>query len=103
MLMKESLIGNCRTSLVVTIAEDAEMAGESVSSLRFGLSCGKISSQGKQQVTTDLGDEVQYLQSRLAQLNFQIDQLEASGASGGFNQGFPKPTRDGFLLNFKKL
>lgn len=43
MLMKESLAGNCRTSLIVTIAESAEMSHESVSSLRFGLSCGKIS------------------------------------------------------------
>ena len=43
MLMKESLSGNCKTSLVVTVAEDSEMTSETTSSLRFGLSCGKIS------------------------------------------------------------
>jgi hypothetical protein len=42
MLMKESLIGNCKTSLIVTIAESAHMSNETTSSLRFGLSCGKI-------------------------------------------------------------
>ena len=42
MLMKESLAGNCSTSLIVTIAEGADMTHESVSSMRFGLSCGKI-------------------------------------------------------------
>ena len=42
MLMKESLSGNCKTSLIVTVAEDSEMSKETISSLRFGLSCGKI-------------------------------------------------------------
>jgi kinesin family protein 5 len=43
MLMKESLCGNCQTSLLVTVAEAAEWQHETVSSLRFGLSCGRIS------------------------------------------------------------
>ena len=42
--MKESLIGNCKTSLIVTIAESIQMSHETTSSLRFGLSCGKIAS-----------------------------------------------------------
>lgn len=42
MLMKESLSGNCKTQLIVTVAEDSEMSKETISSLRFGLSCGKI-------------------------------------------------------------
>ena len=42
MLMKESLSGNCKTSLIVTVAEDTEMSKETISSLRFGLSCGKV-------------------------------------------------------------
>ena len=47
MLMKESLSGNTRTSLIVTVAEAADMVQETISSLRFGLSTGKI-----QQVAT---------------------------------------------------
>jgi len=43
MLMKESLSGNCQTSLLVTVAEAVEWQHETISSLRFGLSCGKIS------------------------------------------------------------
>lgn len=43
MLMKESLAGNYRTSLIVTVAESAAMVHETISSLRFGLSSGKIS------------------------------------------------------------
>jgi hypothetical protein len=42
MLMKESLTGNCQTSLIVTVAEALEWSNETVSSLRFGISCGKI-------------------------------------------------------------
>jgi hypothetical protein len=37
MLMKESLTGNCKTQLIVTVAENSEMSNETVSSLRFGL------------------------------------------------------------------
>jgi hypothetical protein len=42
MLMKESLSGDCRTSLIVTVSESIDMVSETKSSLRFGLSCGKI-------------------------------------------------------------
>jgi hypothetical protein len=41
-LMKESLSGDYRTSLIVTVSESIDMVSESKSSLRFGLSCGKI-------------------------------------------------------------
>lgn len=47
MLMKESLSGNCSTSLITCIAEAPEWSNESVSSLRFGQNCGKISQQAK--------------------------------------------------------
>jgi hypothetical protein len=42
MLMKESLSGDCSTALIVTVAESIDMVSETKSSLRFGLSCGKI-------------------------------------------------------------
>ena len=42
MLMKNSLSGNCKTSVIVTIANDPEMEAESLSSLRFGMTCGHL-------------------------------------------------------------
>ena len=46
MLMKGSLTGNCRTSLIVTAANDPDMIGESFSSLGFGISCGHLKTAG---------------------------------------------------------
>lgn len=45
MLLKDSLTGDCRTSVVCNISDEAEMAQESLSSLRFGMTCGQISTQ----------------------------------------------------------
>jgi hypothetical protein len=42
MLLKESLSGNVRTALVVTVSGRNDMMGESLSSLKFGLSCGNL-------------------------------------------------------------
>ena len=40
MLLKESLFGNCRTCLVVTIADEQESISESQATLRFGTTAG---------------------------------------------------------------
>jgi hypothetical protein len=54
MLLKESLSGNVRTALVVTVSGRADMMGESLSSLKFGLSCGNLkNSVVKQSVNVD--------------------------------------------------
>ena len=45
MLMKNSLMGNCRTCLIVTVADHPEMTAESVSSMRFGMECGSLKSK----------------------------------------------------------
>ena len=42
MLMKQSLSGNCLTQLVVTVNGSSEYSDETSSSLKFGLTCGKI-------------------------------------------------------------
>ena len=41
-LMKNSLVGNCRNSLIITVADHPEMMAESISSMRFGMECGQI-------------------------------------------------------------
>ena len=42
MLMKNALTGNCRTTLVVAISESPDMMSESISSMRFGMTCGSL-------------------------------------------------------------
>ena len=42
LLLKNSLAGNCKTCLIVTIADDSSMLSESQSTLRFGIECGHI-------------------------------------------------------------
>jgi kinesin family protein 6/9 len=41
-LMKNSLVGNCKTCLIVTVADHPDMIQESVSSMRFGMECGAL-------------------------------------------------------------
>ena len=78
MLMKESLSGNCKTSLVVTVVEDNVMSNETTSSLRFGLSCGKISQKNvSKQQTVDTSHELPKLQNLLERLNKEIADLES--------------------------
>ena len=42
MLLKNSLSGNCKTCLIVTIADEEDMVQESIASCRFGTECCKI-------------------------------------------------------------
>lgn len=43
------------------------------------------------------------MKNQLAALNHEISDLEADGSSGGLDLSHPKPTRDGFLDNKRKL
>jgi hypothetical protein len=45
MLLRDSLNGNCRTSLIVTIADENESISESQATLRFGITAGNISTK----------------------------------------------------------
>lgn len=49
MLLKDSLSGNCKTCMICTIADEPSMIAESISSLRFGLSCGSVKLKATQQ------------------------------------------------------
>lgn len=42
MLLKDSLTGNSKTMIFCTIADEPDMVGESISTLRFGMSCGHV-------------------------------------------------------------
>ena len=63
MLMKSSLSGNCLTHVIITVAHAGEMQGETVTSLRFGLQCGKIQAEVKKEKTQDLGSTVENLEN----------------------------------------
>ena len=56
MLLKNSLTGNCRTCLIVTIAEEPDMIPESASSLRFGVSCGRLKTKVSAADTVNVED-----------------------------------------------
>lgn len=102
MLMKNSLVGNCRTMLVVTVAESSDMIHESISSLRFGMQCGALKNQVVKQ-TVDIGDRVATLTRSLKTLDSDLENMRAQGYAGGLNQEHPKPTRDQFIDNYAKL
>mmetsp|Transcript_15347 Transcript_15347/g.10744 ORF Transcript_15347/g.10744 Transcript_15347/m.10744 type:complete len:87 (-) Transcript_15347:474-734(-) len=47
MIMKDSLTGNCKTTLIVTISQDPTMMHETYGTLRFGMVCGNVKTTGK--------------------------------------------------------
>ena len=61
MLIKEPLSGNFRTAYILTINEDPEMLGETVSALRFRISCGALENQTHAAEVVDSDMEVAVL------------------------------------------
>ena len=103
MLMKDSLSGNCITHLIVCVAESSEMNLETISTLRFGLTCGSIKSDVKQNTAVDLGKKVSNLKNSIEAISQQIEKLEKQGEGGGFNMEEPKCTRDAYISNLRKV
>ena len=63
MLLKESLTGNVRTALVVAASSSPAMIHETMSSLKFGTSCGNVKTKVAKR-TVNAGDQVvQYEQA----------------------------------------
>jgi hypothetical protein len=66
--------------LLVTVAEAAEWQHETISSLRFGLSCGKISKASvRSQKVQDIGANVERLKADLNKVNQDMASMEAQG------------------------
>eukprot|EP00933_Yihiella_yeosuensis_P041374 TRINITY_DN35764_c0_g1_i1.p1 TRINITY_DN35764_c0_g1~~TRINITY_DN35764_c0_g1_i1.p1 ORF type:complete len:642 (-),score=92.34 TRINITY_DN35764_c0_g1_i1:192-1889(-) len=103
MLMKQSLSGNCNTSLVVTVNESSEMVGETQSTLRFGQTCGSLQNKVKSAEKVNTGDKVSSLRQSLTEIDAQLAEMRMKGMHGALNEEEAKPTRDAFLENYKKL
>jgi kinesin family protein 5 len=67
-LLEDSLGGNCKTSLVITIGPSAEHTGETLSTLMFGLRAMKIENYA------EINKKVDW-KARCAQLQAEIDRL----------------------------
>ena len=96
MLMKDSLSGNCITQLIVCVAESSDHSQESTSTLRFGLTCGQIKGEVKQEQSYNLDQREQQLRQQIDSLTQIIDKLEADGQGGLINMEEAKPTREAF-------
>lgn len=81
MLMKDSLSGNCRTCLIVTVADESEMTNESISSMQFGMSCGRISTTTSVNVR-DLENDTRNLKDRLNSVDNEINLMKSRGMHG---------------------
>ncbi|CAM9533902.1 unnamed protein product, partial [Heterosigma akashiwo] len=109
MLMKQSLGGTCRTALIVTVAEDPAQIAETVATLKFGKVCAAVRNkadtspaQGARSADS-LRAEIENAQAELASLDHDLDALEASGQGGCLDAGHPKPTRDAFMDNWRRM
>eukprot|EP00444_Apocalathium_aciculiferum_P019733 CAMPEP_0183459592 /NCGR_PEP_ID=MMETSP0370-20130417/135906_1 /TAXON_ID=268820 /ORGANISM="Peridinium aciculiferum, Strain PAER-2" /LENGTH=464 /DNA_ID=CAMNT_0025651435 /DNA_START=14 /DNA_END=1408 /DNA_ORIENTATION=+ len=103
MLMKQSLSGNCRTALVVTVNENNDHAAESQSTLRFGVSCGSLRNEVARDVRETDG-ELDMLRGLLLEVNLSLAHMQAKGMHGELMlEQFPRPTCQGFVDNFRKL
>ena len=102
MLLKESLTGNVRTALVVAVSSSPAMIHETMSSLKFGTSCGNVKTKVAPR-TVNAGDQVVQYEQALKQCTAQLKVMESQGFNGGFNPDAPKCTKDAFSDNYRKL
>jgi len=103
MLLKESLTGNCRTCLIVTIADEQESISESQSTLRFGMTAGHINTRVTTQAVMNVDHESTRVKGLLDQVYHELDRMEAKGMHGVFNEGHDNCTREQFKSNFRGL
>ena len=72
MLLKDSLSGNCKTMMICTIADEATMVAESVSTCNFGINCGHVKLKQREQRATDVGANAALLQNSLNVINQEL-------------------------------
>ncbi|CAJ1442772.1 unnamed protein product, partial [Effrenium voratum] len=94
MMLKDSLAGNCRTAVVVTVSEDPQHQEETISSLGFARLCQSVKTEVTQLKARDAGDVVKVRQ-QLQQLEQQLAELEAKGGAGGAPRTEPEPEPGG--------
>jgi len=110
MLLKQSLGGNCYTSVIITAATDEKMRSETLASIQFGKRCVKASKKKKtlgkltaQSAEINTQTLTQYLKEELVFLNSEIDAMVQTGMNGGINYiDFPVSTQLSFIDNWEK-
>lgn len=102
LIMKDSLTGNCKTSLIVTIAQDPTMMQETYSTLRFGSVCGSVKTTG-QVKSVSISKQLDQYKATLNEVNKQLAGMRDMGWHGGFDPTAPKCTCDAFRENYKNL
>eukprot|EP00986_Skeletonema_menzelii_P004003 scaffold1314_cov145-Skeletonema_menzelii.AAC.17 len=107
MLLKQSLGGSCYTSVIITGTEDATMHSETMSSIKFGKRCSRVSNKKQAAIAqmkreSDREEVKSELLAELRGIDEEIQSLVAAGRSGGLNKDFPNSLRQSFSENMKK-
>lgn len=103
MLLKQSLGGNCVTSVVVTVTEDPDMSKESLSTLQFGQRCARCTTKKIKPPNFSVEGRIRNAHLTLAAVDTELATMEAAGFSGGLNTDHPAPTRKAFTENQEKM
>jgi kinesin family protein 6/9 len=67
-ILKDSLGGNCKTTLITCLSIDAENFDESISTCRFSQRCGQLENVVKKNEVIDLPSQVKRLKAENLQL-----------------------------------
>jgi len=102
MLMKNSLGGNARTAMVVTVTQDPRHGDESKSSLRFGERCADVRTRVTQ-TSVDVDAEVRALRGALDAAQAKVTLLASQGQAGGINTAEAKCIQESFWVEKAKL
>jgi kinesin family protein 11 len=82
MLLKDSLCGKSKTCIFCTVADEPDMVLESISTLRFGESCGHVKLKVQQQQSTNLSNEVARLTKAVEVINLELQEMRDKGWNG---------------------
>ena len=103
MLLKQSLGGNCYTSVVVTATADIDMQSETIASIKFGMRCAKVMNEKVIECRRTSNNEmVMSLLEELKMIDDDLKTIVDTGGSGGLNEEFPTSLQQSFMSNMKK-
>ena len=102
MLLKDSLTGNVRTGLVVTVSGRSDMMSETSSSLKFAITCGNLKTS-VQKATVNVEKATGAYFQQLEVLTQQLREMEDKGMAGGLNPTFANHLIEQFFHNVDYL
>lgn len=102
MLLRDSFGGKSCTSVVINVAGDANHAGESICSLRFGERMSVVRNSPTVVIDTDARD-TRNCQDLLAVARKELAQMTADGLAGGFVASGNNSEKQSLAENMRKL